>query len=68
MELKTFVTLISTLAQTAKALLPEVGKAVQILTSNDIDEIRTALAELQAAGDALHGRVHAKLAQAVQTP
>lgn len=67
MSPQTVIALISTLAQTAKALLPEVEKAVQILASNDADEIRAALAELQAAGDALHGSVHTKLAQAAQT-
>ena len=46
---------------------PFLETALQILTSNDADEIRAALAELQAAGDALHGSVHAKLVQASQT-
>ncbi len=65
---QTVIALISTLAQTAKALLPEVEKAIQILASNDADEIRAALAELQAAGDALHGSVHAQLLHAAETP
>jgi hypothetical protein len=57
MEPRTVVALISTLAQTAQALAPEVEKAIQIMSSHDAGEIRAALAALQAAGDDLHGRV-----------
>jgi hypothetical protein len=67
MEPRTVVALISTLAQTAQALAPEVEKAIQIMSSHDAGEIRAALAALQAAGDDLHGRVHGKLAQAAET-
>ncbi len=68
MDPKTVVALIATLAQAAKALAPEIEKAIRILTSEDADQIRAALAELQAAGDALHGSVHAKLVAAVEAP
>ena len=64
MEPQTVAALISALAQTAKVLAPEVEKAIQILTSDDGNKIRAALAELQTAGDELHNRVHAKLATA----
>lgn len=67
MEPQTIVALISTLAQTVKALAPEVEKAVEILRSKDGNQIRAALAELRVAGDALHDRVHAKLSQAAET-
>jgi hypothetical protein len=67
MNPQTVVALIATLAQAAKALAPEFQKTLQILTSKDADEIRSALAELQAAGNALHGSVHTKLAAAAET-
>jgi len=64
MQSQTIVALISTLAQTARVLAPEVEEAIEILTSEDADKIHVALAQLRAAGDALHDRVHAKLALA----
>jgi hypothetical protein len=67
MEPQSVVALITTLAQAAKALAPEVEKALQVLTSSDAGDIRAALAQLQVAGDTLHGQVHAKLAQAAET-
>ena len=67
MDPQTVVALIATLAQAAKALAPEIERTIQILTSEDAGQIRAALAELQVAGDALHGSVHAKLAKATET-
>ena len=61
MEIQMIIRLIAALAQTAQALAPQVEKALVVLQSHDADQIKAALAELRAAGDALHDRVHAKL-------
>jgi hypothetical protein len=64
MQPQTVIEILSALAQAAKTLAPEVERAIQVLTSDDGDQIKAALAALQAAGDDLHDRVHAKLATA----
>lgn len=63
METQTIISLIAALTEATVALAPEVEKMVAVMKSQDRGEIQSALASLQAAGDALHGRVHDKLAR-----
>lgn len=55
------VAVLSAVAQILKTAAPWVPQAIDALTSDDEAKLKTALADIQAAGDSVHGAVQAKL-------
>lgn len=61
MDPATIIAVINGAAQIARGIAPLVATGKTIFTSNDAEQIKSALADLQAANDVLHDRVQAKL-------
>lgn len=61
MDPATILGIINGAAQIARSVAPIVVQGTTVFGSNDQAQIKAALADLQAANDALHDRVQTKL-------
>lgn len=61
MDPATILAVINGAAQIARGIGPLIATGTTIFSSNDQEQIKAALADLQAANDVLHDRVQSKL-------